>query len=578
MKRSTPFALPAAVLTACLGSGCDEGKPQPPATTTASAAPTASAAAPAGKGIRFGKPVVNVGDKYTTSLQMENSAVHTNKELPGVEEESGFGYELLVQAEVLAVRGNVETKWKLTYDEARMLMIRDGKSTGVPNPIQGKSYIVEQKGEEFVATTADGKPVSDDEMDYVGTPVQSFHSWQIPDRPLEPGAEVPELAKQAEKEPGIDGKLEGRAWFVRRAGSFGIFKRTMKLAFDGGGFTMTCHSTVRISDGRVLVTTCDTLPMTLSRDADSKSTGLMKLTARRQYAGDSPAPLPLPAGSAKASAKPAGASGSFDDVCYGDKELTETQRFHIQEKVDDLDDPCPLWATPKVTIRKEAISVNDRQVIAEDAMPDADHLANLEPLGDRLSKFRKRWKYHRPNEPFPGGPITIEATEGFASAPVISAFVAGWRAGYAKVRLQAGKVTLELSAAVPPAPDGAGVGPALYVEPTGGGKALAGVLKDGPALDPKKEGVALADADRWLPPLCADKTEPPCFDRLVFRLQKVPIEQTLEQLHQLLKPGAFRTKPPEVRFTFRCPKGPSKFREEALAGPWGPREPDKPCF
>lgn len=473
---------------------------------------------------------------------------------------------------------NVETKWKLTYDEARLLMVRDGKSTGLPNPMQGKSYIVEQKGDELVATTADGKPVSDDDKNYMATPVQSFDSWQIPNRPLVPGAEVPELANQAKKEPGVDGDLELRAWFVRRAGSFGIFKRTMKLVLDGGGITMTCHSTVRISDGRVLVTTCETLPMTATRDDGSESSGVMKLTARRQYDGESPAPPPLPSASAKASAKPAGASGSFDDVCYGKKELTETQRFHIQQKVDDLDDPCPRWATPKLTIAKEGILVNERTVIAQGDMPDADHLTKLEPLHDRLVKFRKRWKSARPNQPFPGGPITIEATEGFPTAPVISAFAVAWRTGYPNVRLRAGEVTAEFSAAVPPAPGGTLAGFALYVEPTGGGKATAGILRDGPLLKPKKEGVALADADRWVRAFCAESAEPACLERLVFRLQKVPIEQTLEQLNHLMKPGAFRTKPPEVRFTFRCPKGPSMFREEALAGPWGPREPDEPCF
>lgn len=80
---------------------------------------------------------------------------------------------------------------------------------------------------------------------------------------------------------------------------------------------------------------------------------------------------------------------------------------HIQQKVDDLDDPCPLWATPTVTLGEKGIALNGRTVVSKDAMPGADRLVKIEPLQNRLSTYRKRWLSFQPRKRFPRGPITL---------------------------------------------------------------------------------------------------------------------------------------------------------------------------
>ncbi len=146
------------------------GSSTPMASAERSARPQASSSASGAATYTFKTRPAAVGDKATTS---ETSSSDLNLEVSGhkihVQEE--VEKERLV--EVLAVGGQYATKAKVTYTKYKSTSTKDGKSDPEIK-LEGKSYIVERKGDALVVTDANGATVPKDEEKVVSKDMKSL--------------------------------------------------------------------------------------------------------------------------------------------------------------------------------------------------------------------------------------------------------------------------------------------------------------------------------------------------------------------------------------------------------------------
>jgi hypothetical protein len=265
---------------------------------------------------------------------------------------------------------------------------------------------------------------------------------------------------------------------------------------------------------------------------------------------------------------------AFGAVCYGEDELTDPQRFHIQQSSDEGTDRCPGWAAAKITLGGEGLVLNGQPVVAKGALPKGNELIELAPLAKRLALYRERWKSFHPSKPFPSK-IEIETSKGTDTAAVISAALTAGRSGFVHIHLDGGGSVASYRHFVPALPSLKAPVRVVYVEPLSGGGVLVGTLTPAGKLDHKTTLSAMSDLQGWLTSRCATE---PCFGRVAFRPQAVPIHQTLSALQSVLSAKPLAEAPPAVSFTFGCAVAAVPTREEAVKGPWGARTPDGPCF
>ncbi len=266
------------------------------------------------------------------------------------------------------------------------------------------------------------------------------------------------------------------------------------------------------------------------------------------------------------------------EPCYGLTELTEEQRYEFQVLIDDGKKPCPGWTEAMVRIEDgKGLSLNGKLIVPVAKLPTKG-LGRVAPLFKRLKKFRRRWKSFQPNKPFKGT-LRIEAGDKTKSLAAISALHEASLAGYVKTRIETSQVGVDFDALIPHAP-GQEAPPlrVLYVEPLSGGEAIVGLLLQGPRLKDKKQvqlrSTKLSD---WLKPHCATVPQKPCVDGVVFRASTDGLERTLARLRQLQQAlGQSDSGSAKIHVVLRCGFYPTT--DQFLAGPWGKREPPKPCF
>ena len=196
----------------------------------------------------FTRKKPSVGDKRT-----ENKTETMDMRLNFMKQDTHIvsKKEEIVVEEVLALgEDGVITKLKVTYKKHSETEDKDGKAKTTTGPVEGKTYIVERKGDQVVVTDGSGNKVPADEEAIVkkdnkrlGKPKAMDNA--IPERPLKKGERVPELevalqvdfaARSADdddkKKPTFEGmKVTFREW----KGDHGFFdvEMTMKLEKEG---------------------------------------------------------------------------------------------------------------------------------------------------------------------------------------------------------------------------------------------------------------------------------------------------------------------------------------------------------
>ncbi len=249
MSRIRSFAVFAALtalsLTACKKGAGDGGAPS-------ASASAAQAPKPANDTLTFTVVAPKVGDKReekeTSELDMKLDMEILGRKKSGTMHET----ETTVRRdEVLAVDGKTITKAKVTFVEKKKVVMEDGKEKKKPkSPIDGKTYVLEQKGDKVEITDEKGKKANRAEDEAVRKVTKSFGKpdpilASLPDKPIKVGDSVESMAKAFEdmlmsKSEGKDApkvsdvaikleSIEGQG-----ADAVGVFSLALTLSTAGG--------------------------------------------------------------------------------------------------------------------------------------------------------------------------------------------------------------------------------------------------------------------------------------------------------------------------------------------------------
>ncbi len=564
------------LLAGLLAVGCDK-----------SGDSTSSAA-----GVTFGKSTVKVGDKHTSTVAfiMESSISDGD----GDGSSTKTTTSMTVDIDVLEVRDDQASKQKLTYKKVRSTIAAFGGESDMldASAVQGKSFIAEIKRDgaetkDVTITTADGKAADENAKMFVMMTLayRNLVDMKLPSRPLLPGEDVPELADSKDK--GDADTLKAR--FVKTTGDSGLFERTVKATLPGAEkmgtmqVEMTCKTNMRIADGRLRSSTCETDTKLPNLPGMAKMKMKMTVSVNNRYPGDPPA------SEKPAADKPAKNSSKVvdDPACYREERLSDRKTSdlttrHIRSG-NEKAVICPGLFEPTIVIDEGGIALLGHQVVPKGTKHDTDRMVQIEPLKTRLRKFRVRRNFLQPGyaRDVPTK-LTIKAAPGTPTAIVLSAM---WSAVFGgagnNIHIESGSTAVDIPLWVARPPEQYSPDRALYVEPQADGKVVSGFFVGGPHLDDQKTLETVDGFGGWLGPYCKDHPLRCEVTRLVFRARDLPIEQTLKTLKPVLEATKGMAKDKKlggVSLQFHCPVFPASSRDEAIKGPWGRPAPAERCF
>jgi hypothetical protein len=301
LRRTTALAIIATALLA----GCKDQTEAPQTTAaTATATPVTTIVPPKVDGLVFTKGQLKVGqtaDETNTMKMTMSITVDPGTGKPQTMNVDKTGSEKKSE-KILATDGSAIQKLQVTYTEKTDVEKDDkGKETKRPSPLNGKTYVVEDKAGSHDITNDKGKtppPVETTlvEKSYkmVGKPDPVMSA--MPTRPLVVGQPVPELAKALEEvldKEGGNMKISDLAVVLKeKSGDEGVFdvKATLTMTDGPMSFAMalTGDMHVRTADSQLTAMKMSG-PVTITSTPDPKSKmkmdgkGTMEMTATRMY-------------------------------------------------------------------------------------------------------------------------------------------------------------------------------------------------------------------------------------------------------------------------------------------------------
>jgi hypothetical protein len=298
MRRITFVALTIAMLAGC------KDKTEAPQTTAASA-PVSAPVVPKVDGLVFAKAKLKADQAADESSAMKMTMTVTFDPGTGKPQTMSIaksGTEKKTE-KILATDGDAIQKLEIAYTEKTDIEKDEkGKETKKPNPLNGKTYVIEVKDGKHVITTDKGKPAPPVEATLVDKTYKKLGqpdpmTSAMPARPLVVGQPVPELAKALEevlnKEGGSgEAKISDVAVVLKeKSGDEGVFDVKATLAVTDGpmSFTMVLAGDMRVRTADSQLTGMKMSgPVTIaSNDPKNKTKmdgkGTMEMSAARTY-------------------------------------------------------------------------------------------------------------------------------------------------------------------------------------------------------------------------------------------------------------------------------------------------------